>query len=313
MRFSSVRRVLTALVLALAGLGLFPAAASADAPATVLFNQFSERCPDAASGYQDMHPCAPADNPGMWVISRLAPNRYTITDVRDHNACLTSADAPVVQPCALSDERQKWEITRYEPEPGRYGMVGMRIKNAKTGWCLDNSKKTFGGWTITQRACLDDTHQQWDIYRTTYEAVWGTPGAHAGMTWTTLAQRADNVVHVGFDDLSRSNPYQGDTPSSAVLPMLCIYRDGRPAPGGVPTDGYHAWSGGEVRATTPVAGWQLPSRQAADQRCSDSFGGGWRMAEFHDGNGWGLWAHGTLPGGTRFWTAINDQPANPWS
>ncbi|MFE6055258.1 RICIN domain-containing protein [Kitasatospora sp. NPDC056446] len=174
MRSLSVKRVLSVVVPALVGLALFPSAASADAPATVLFNQFSQRCPDAASGYQDMHPCAPSDNPGMWVISRLAPNRYRITDVRDSGACLTSADAPVVQRCSLSDSRQDWDITRYEPEPGRYGLIGMRIKNAN-GWCLDNTEKTFGGWKITQGPCLDDTHQQWDIHRSTYEALWGRP------------------------------------------------------------------------------------------------------------------------------------------
>lgn len=80
MRFSSVRRVLLALALALAGLGLFPVAASADTPATVLFNQVSQRCPDGASGYQDMHPCAPSDNPGMWVINKIGPNRFTIAE-----------------------------------------------------------------------------------------------------------------------------------------------------------------------------------------------------------------------------------------
>ncbi|MFD4658285.1 hypothetical protein ACFWP2_21955 [Kitasatospora sp. NPDC058444] len=128
----------------------------------------------------------------MWVISQLAPNRYIITDVRDHNACLTSADAPVVQPCSLSDDRQKWEITRYEPEPGRYGMVGRRGE-----------------------------------------------GDHGG---------------------------------------------------------------GRLAALQPTGRRPAVRRQLRR-----------RLAEFHDGNGWGLWAHGTLPGGTRFWTAINDQPANPWS
>ncbi|MBD0676897.1 RICIN domain-containing protein [Streptomyces sp. CBMA156] len=174
MRFLSIRRVLSVLVPALAGLALFPAAASADTPATVLFNQFSQRCPNAASGYQTMHPCAPSDNPGMWVISRLASDRYIIADARG-KGCLTAADAPVVQTCSLSDTRQQWDITRYEPEAGRYGLIGVRIRSVSRDWCLDNSKKTFGGWEITQRPCLDDTHQQWDIDRAAYQALWGNP------------------------------------------------------------------------------------------------------------------------------------------
>ncbi|WP_380283967.1 hypothetical protein [Kitasatospora purpeofusca] len=313
MRFSSIRRVLLALVLALAGLGLLPTAASANTPATVLFNQLSQRCPDGAVDGQDMHPCAPSDNPGMWVINRIGRDQFMIAETRGHGCLSFAMTVPTVKPCSPSDAYQLFEITRYEPEAALYGLVGMRIKNPSTGWCLDNLAKRYGGWELKENTCLDTGRQQWDIDRTAYESVWGAPGGHAGMTWTTLEQRADNVVHVGFDDPSRSNPYVGDHPSSVVLPMLCIYQDGRSAPSGVPTSGYHAWSGGEVRVTAGLAGWQLPSRAAADRKCADSFGGGWRMAEFHDGNGWGLWANGTLPAGTRFWTAIDDQPANPWS
>ncbi|MFB7476946.1 hypothetical protein [Kitasatospora sp. NPDC056184] len=311
MRFSSTRRVLLSLVLALAGLGLLPTAASANTPATVLFNQLSQRCPDGAYEGQDMHPCAPEDNPGMWVINRIGSNQFTITETRGHGCLSFAMTTPTVRPCAAWDAYQQFEITRYEPSPALYGLVGMRIKNPSTGWCLDNFAKRYGGWELKENTCLDTSRQQWDIDRTAYETVWGTPGGHAGMTWAILEQRSDNVVHVGSD--GQTNPYQGDTPSSVLLPVLCIYRDGRPAPGGVPTSGYDAWSGGEVKVTPGLAGWQLTSRAAADRKCADYFGGGWRMAEFHDGNGWSLWAHGTLPAGTRFWTAIDDQPANPWS
>ncbi len=47
-----------------------------------------------------------------------------------------------------------------------------------------------------------------------------------------------------------------------------------------------------------------------------------RLAEFHDGRhgtaftasgGWTFRAEGQLAAGTRFWVAINDQPANPWN
>jgi hypothetical protein len=38
------------------------------------------------------------------------------------------------------------------------------------------------------------------------------------------------------------------------------------------------------------------------------------MGEFHDGNGgWTWWGRGSINSTTRFWVAINDQPANPWN
>ncbi|MEV7600787.1 hypothetical protein AB0O91_25795 [Kitasatospora sp. NPDC089797] len=141
-------------------------------------------------------------------------------------------------------------------------------------------------------------------------AVDTSPGDHLGLTWSVLEQRGTSV-HVGTDRLS--NPYLGDTDAATELPVLCIRLDGRPAPDGIPTSGFHSWAGGEVAVTDPTAGSDLTGRDAGDELCADTFGGDWRMAEFHDGEGWSLWATGSLPQGTRFWTAINDQPANPWS
>ncbi|MFE7562823.1 hypothetical protein [Kitasatospora sp. NPDC057500] len=313
---STLRRLVPAIVLAVTGLFLVPGGASADTPATVLFNQYSERCPDARWGPQDMHPCEPSNNPGMWVFKPVAgyPGRYTVTTPSvDGDRCLTQTDGLSASVCRAGAPNQEWEVTPFEAEPALYGMIGVRLKNVSSALCLDNSRKTFGGWKMVMRDCDGGSYQQWNLYSTAYEAMFGPRGRHAGMTWTTLEQRADNVVHVGYDDAANSNPYNGDTPSSAVLPLLCLKHDGRPAPAGVPTNGYHSWAGGEVKATAPLPGHQLSSRAAADQKCADGFGAGFRMAEFHDGSGWGLWANGTLPAGTRFWTAIDDQPANPWS
>ncbi|WP_053647927.1 RICIN domain-containing protein [Streptomyces sp. XY431] len=311
---STLRRLGFALALAVTGLGLVPGGASADTPATVLFNQYSERCPDGHAESQDMHPCAPSDNPGMWVIKPVVgyPERYTITTpAPEGDRCLTQFDGVVGSGCLVGLTSQQWEITPFQAEPPLYGMLGVRLKNVSTSQCLDNSKRTFGGWKLVMRGCDYGSYQQWNIYSTAYQALFG--GQHGGMTWANLEQRADNVVHVGYDNSTNSNPYSGDTPSSAVLPLLCLKQDGRPAPAGVPTSGFHSWVGGEVKATAPLPGSQLTSRAAADQKCAGAFGAGFRMAEFHDASGWGLWANGTLPTNTRFWTAINDQPANPWS
>jgi hypothetical protein len=143
---------------------------------------------------------------------------------------------------------------------------------------------------------------------------------HAGMTWTVLEQRADGVVHVGKD--SQTNPYYGDTPATASRPVLCLYINYNPVPAGITPDFYNGWARGAVHMTPPVAGSQLTSRAAANALCAANFGSGWRMAEFHHGRygpnltsvgGWSFWAYGAFPAGTRFWVAINDQPANPWN
>jgi subtilisin family serine protease len=142
---------------------------------------------------------------------------------------------------------------------------------------------------------------------------------HAGMTWRILEQR-NGHVYVGSD--GTTNPYVGDTPASASLPVLCLLITNAPVPAGVSPGFYTGWARGNVAATVPVRGSQLTSRSVADGLCASSFGTGWRMAEFHDGRygtnlsqvgGWAFWANGQLPAGTRFWVHINDQPANPWN
>nr|MDT0657971.1 S8 family peptidase [Micromonospora sp. DSM 115978] len=152
------------------------------------------------------------------------------------------------------------------------------------------------------------------------------------MTWRVKEQRPDNLVLVGSDE--QTNPYQGDTPETTSLPVLCLQQTGAPIPAGITPDFYNGWSAGSLALTAPVPGTQLTSFAVASQRCEATFGGGWRMAEFHDGyylaprlpglpgiprppaiprpSGWSLWGHGTLPTTGRFWAAINDQLANPW-
>lgn len=132
-----------------------------------------------------------------------------------------------------------------------------------------------------------------------------------GLTWV-LHQQLGDLVHVGGD--KASNPYQGDQPCDAELPILCL-RPGRlPAPSSLEINFNHGWAGGQVLATRPVAGRQLTSLERANELCASELGAGFQMAEFHDGGGgWNWWAPGELPTATRFWVRINDQPANPWN
>ncbi|MFH8980258.1 hypothetical protein [Streptomyces varsoviensis] len=148
------------------------------------------------------------------------------------------------------------------------------------------------------------------------------PATHPGMTWARMADGPDGSVRVGGPGGTQSDPYKGDTPATAQLPVLCLRVDGSPLPDGLTPDFYGGWAQGTVAASRPVKGSRLNSRAAADSVCAAAFGAGWRMAEFHDGRygpdlqysgGWSFWAYGDLPKNTRFWTAIDDQPANPWN
>ena len=136
-----------------------------------------------------------------------------------------------------------------------------------------------------------------------------------GMTWV-VHEQSGGITRVGSD--RKTNPYRGDTPCNGSLPLLCLQRTNA-AP---PPNAWDSWAYGSVKATTPVRGQEINTRQRADQICAEAYGAGWRMAEFHDAqmgsgigriSGYDFWAHGNLPIGVRFWVAINDQAANPWN
>ncbi len=151
------------------------------------------------------------------------------------------------------------------------------------------------------------------------------PAWHTGMTWTVKEQRPDNVVYVGSDSVT--NAYHGDAPATDTLPVLCLLFTDAPLPSGITPDGNNGWARGSVQMSPPVPGTALTSFTEGSRICSNAFGPGWVMAEFHDGywrtrpfprpiwfrSGWNFWAHGTLPVGARLWVSINDQPANPWN
>lgn len=155
------------------------------------------------------------------------------------------------------------------------------------------------------------------VGETSESQIWGlseqsyTSNYRRAMTWRLIEQRPDLAL-VGED--SSTNVYSGDTTIDTLLPMLCLRQDGRPVPAGLSVDFYNGWAAGEVKLTTPVAGSVLSSRATADALCASQLGAGFRMAEFHDGQGgWHWWANGVVPVDTRFWVAINDQPANAWN
>lgn len=121
------------------------------------------------------------------------------------------------------------------------------------------------------------------------------------------------VVHVGCGDKDAVNcdAIRGDTLCATPKPILCIYPRKMPKPASVVESGrWHKWSGGIVGTTKPMA---APDKLSlANKACTDEFGSGWRVAQFHDGyagrSGWSFSAYGNV--GTqdkRFWTDIDDQ------
>jgi predicted RNA-binding Zn-ribbon protein involved in translation (DUF1610 family) len=159
------------------------------------------------------------------------------------------------------------------------------------------------------------------------------------MTWRLLDTRMgrDGTPYVLFGSDEQTNPYVGDTDIGQTKNLLCIYKGNLPTPSELPaatiTPGgatRGSWSGGKAMVVFDVPGTALSSNVEADKLCNSEgqkFGiNGFRMAEFHDGyqpgaiTGWDFWADGSnvnLRGknlsNERFWVAINDQHANPWS
>ncbi len=138
------------------------------------------------------------------------------------------------------------------------------------------------------------------------------------MTWNHQGNPglAAGYIHVGCHGDHECNAYQGDTACSESRALLCIHKDaGIPAPTLPPVlaNPYSQWASGEVRSVPNISGRRLTSVRASDAICSQSFGEGWRMAEFHDGWGWGFVAKGNIPSHQSYWVWIRDQPANCWN
>jgi hypothetical protein len=175
-----------------------------------------------------------------------------------------------------------------------------------------------------------------------------------GLTWGKYSHDASlGVDRVGI--YGTGNPYGGDTSCSIKLPVLCVNVDGSPRPnyaippagGSGPAEFYSGWLEGHIATTKPIKGSILtsasgPETTSGDQQCIASFGTGWRMAEWHDGQyilgmdathfygntsnssspwasgvpahgGHTFFAFGNVRSDKRYWVTINDQPGNCWN
>lgn len=109
----------------------------------------------------------------------------------------------------------------------------------------------------------------------------------------------------------RCDPYVGDTPCSAALPVACLRPGDLPPP--VDSDGSSltlAWSGGTIAVTEPVAGERFRSVRDVETFCARHFGADWRVASINDGmrnqSVSGKGDAQTILG--RVWVDIADQP-----
>ncbi len=125
--------------------------------------------------------------------------------------------------------------------------------------------------------------------------------------------QVNGTIHVGCGDKDGVNcdAIKGDTLCTTPKPILCINPMKLPKPANTVESGrWDKWSGGIIGTTKPMP---APTElSAANKACTDEFGSGWRVAQFHDGyagrSGWSFSAYGNV--GTydkRFWTDIDDQ------
>lgn len=179
-----------------------------------------------------------------------------------------------------------------------------------------------------------------------------TAGVRKGMTWLKRKRDdrfGIDFLHckgaingVAYE----CNPTAGDQPCTAVLPLLCskpenlarpAYQVDYPASGATMNIAYYGgWQGGRTALGARVAGTALRSKATADSICAEHLGEGWAMSGFHDGRyiadmdsltfhdgtwnassasegGWGFYSQtASLPMDARFWTYMDDQPANCW-
>ena len=176
-----------------------------------------------------------------------------------------------------------------------------------------------------------------------------TTTVRKGMTW--LKRKREDAFGVDFvhckgsiaGAYSECDPYSGDQPCNALLHILCNKQEGLSRPPyavdypSVQNDPYYAsWFEGRTALGPRVEGRSLRSKAVGDSVCSASLGAGWTMAGFHDGRyvsgmdstsyygaswesatkssgAWGFYAStSNIPMDIRFWTSIDDQPANCW-
>ena len=288
----------------------------------------TSECPDVASSSTSStdQPTTPAsggervpwchqgdvyDTPTIvWTASELAAMAafYGTDDwaIQDANMAMLTAEAFCSDVYALASLQADGQaIVSTSPSSGSYGEADSGLGPLS----LPSNYSLFDGLEFTCEMCGYYVIQELDPKEDPFEPI---PGPGDGMTW--LLKDVDpvtGVATVGCDNGVMCDPIQGDTSCQDALPLLCFYELDAPQPTLVPaTSQYYTWSGGVIATTSPVSPVQdgLATLADADALCADTFGTGWRTAEFHDGWGWNFLAHGHVGDAPRFWVNIDDQP-----
>jgi hypothetical protein len=142
-----------------------------------------------------------------------------------------------------------------------------------------------------------------------------------GMTWAKQSHDSNfGIDRVGCQLPGSSpadcNAYVGDTSCKLSRPVLCLKTDNSPRPPYpfITSAFYDGWAKGHIATTMPIQGTALVTATTGDAFCNATFGNGWKMAEFHNGDGgWAFRAYGNVRDDQRFWVRISDQPANCWN
>lgn len=187
-----------------------------------------------------------------------------------------------------------------------------------TGTGTDSGSGSGTSSASTTTGVADLPQMTCDMETEFIEPVMLGGAAPRGMTFH--AGRYETSCGISLLRCGSCDPYQGDTPCSTPLQVLCFRPDMMPNPGVANYD-TAGWSGGSVAAAPARAADSFVDRAEVDAYCEAQLGPGFRVAEFHDGKfagangffgGWGFWAYGNVEPDQRYWTYIDDQ-TNCWA
>ena len=159
--------------------------------------------------------------------------------------------------------------------------------------------------------------------------------AGKGMTWKLYGH--DSLLDIDKVGCANCDAYNGDTPCTKALPILCVStcNFNRPPYDSVsPGPFYDGWSGGIFKLTEPVLGTKLMSGSNMNSICQSTFGSSFIAGEHHMGKfvegmssrayfygswpgkveygGWAARGYGNIKTTSNFWVYIYDLPANCW-
>lgn len=247
------------------------------------------------------------------VNDMAATDQNKITELTENTQ--TNRATRVVTKSASRDSRWKQcLLDDLDKKILRKDIFWYQIQWSNGGW---SSKYYPGDGDLDWKTNSDGTRRRvWSyFYDHNYRYCTFEGSIPKALTWSKI--RHDSKYGVDLVGTTGGNPYSGDTLLTKKLPILAIKKENLPRPPyQIPPQGsfYYGWTRGRIKLTPPIYGFEITSLAQANKYCEETCGQGYRMAEFHDGNGgWNWFAYGNISNKSRFWLHINDQKANPWN